>query len=84
MSLLGINIKQTNTTMRKKINRTAICSSDNYELSKRVHRAYLREIHESFDIEITVKIPYVKCFGTLIKITMEEAKRLEPTLIIWR
>lgn len=70
--------------MRKKINRKAICSSDNYELSKKVHKEYLREIHENFNIEITVKIPYIKCFGTLVKITIEETKHIEPTLIIWK
>lgn len=70
--------------MRKKINRKAICSSDNYELSKKVHKEYLREIHENFNIEITVKIPYIKCFGTLIKITIEETRHIEPTLVIWK
>lgn len=69
--------------MRKKINRAAVCSSDNYELSKRVHRKYLQEIHENFDIEITVKIPYVKCFGKLIKITIAEANNLNPSLVTW-
>ena len=70
--------------MRKKINRTAICSSDNYELSKKVHKEYLREIHENFNIEITVKIPYIKCFGNLLQITIEETKHIEPALIIWK
>lgn len=69
--------------MRKKINRAAVCSSDNYELSKRVHRKYLQEIHDNFDIEITVKIPYVKCFGKLIKITIAKANNLNPSLVTW-
>lgn len=69
--------------MRKRINRAAVCSSDNYELSKKIHRQYLKELHESFSIEITVKVPYVRCFGNLIEITNEEANNLNPTLVIW-
>lgn len=35
--------------MRKRINRAAICSSDNYSTSKRVHQMYLRERHAHFN-----------------------------------
>lgn len=36
--------------MRKRINRSAICSSENYIASKKVHQAYLKEMHSSFSI----------------------------------
>ena len=32
--------------MRQRINRNAICSSNNYEVSKRLHREYLKNTHE--------------------------------------
>lgn len=35
--------------MRKRINRAAVCSSDNYSASKRVHQIYLRERHAHFN-----------------------------------
>lgn len=35
--------------MRKRINRAAVCSSDNYSDSKRVHQMYLRERHAHFN-----------------------------------
>lgn len=35
--------------MRKRINRAAVCSSDNYSVSKRVHQMYLRERHAHFN-----------------------------------
>ena len=35
--------------MRKRINRAAICNSDNYSTSKRVHQMYLRERHAHFN-----------------------------------
>lgn len=34
--------------MRKRINRAAICSSDNYAVSKKLHRQYLEKAHASF------------------------------------
>lgn len=36
--------------MRKRINRNAICSSENYKASKRVHQEFLHELHSSFCI----------------------------------
>ena len=32
--------------MRQRINREAICSSDNYAVSKRLHKEYLSSTHE--------------------------------------
>ena len=36
--------------MRKRIRRSAICSSENYIASKRAHQNYLKEMHSSFSI----------------------------------
>lgn len=33
--------------MRQRINRAAICSSNNYSLSKKLHREYLAETHKA-------------------------------------
>ena len=49
---------------RKRFKCSAICSSDGYEQSKKVHKAYLERKHEAFtlmmkagEIEITAKEP---------------------------
>ena len=34
--------------MRRRIDKRAICSSDNYELSRKLHREYLQERHSHF------------------------------------
>lgn len=34
--------------MRKRINRNAVCSSENYSASKRVHADFLKEKHDHF------------------------------------
>ena len=34
--------------MRKRMNRNAVCSSENYEASKRVHQDFLKEKHSHF------------------------------------
>ncbi len=51
--------------MRKKINRNAVCSSDNYEVSKRVHIDMLEERHSHFSNmvisgEISIDVPIFK------------------------
>ena len=50
--------------MRKKFNRQAICSSDNYKVSKRAHLDFLNEQHEHFSFlsvsgEIALDVPTV-------------------------
>lgn len=66
--------------MRKRFNRTAICSSSNYSASKKSHIELLKENHinnaEVFNIisckvQIT-KQAYITCFGKLIPISREE------------
>lgn len=39
--------------MRKRVNRAAVCSSENYAASRRLHMAYLSEKHSHFN-EMTV------------------------------
>lgn len=39
--------------MRKRVNRAAVCSSDNYKVSKRLHLDFLNEQHQHFK-EITI------------------------------
>lgn len=51
--------------MRKRVNRRAICSSENYELSKKLHLDFLKEKHSHFkDIrvsgELSIDIPVIK------------------------
>lgn len=51
--------------MRKKINRNAICSSDNYEASKKAHIDMLEEGHSHFSNmvisgEISIDVPIFK------------------------
>ena len=36
--------------MRRRINRAAICSSENYSASRRLHQSALMEAHTSFDM----------------------------------
>ena len=50
--------------MRKRFNRQAICSSDNYKVSKRAHLDFLNEQHEHFSFlsvsgEIALDVPTV-------------------------
>ena len=35
-------------TMRKRFNRGAVCSSENYSASRKAHLSFLKEKHESF------------------------------------
>ena len=60
-----LSITKSFTTMRKKINRNAVCSSDNYEASKRVHLNMLEERHSHFNNmvisgEISIDVPIFK------------------------
>ncbi len=69
--------------MRKRINKNAVCSSENYKTSKRVHQELLRENHESFcmmvvsgEIKINVsaspKFKTIKVFGKDIRVSIED------------
>ena len=72
---------------RFKINR--LCSSDNYIASKRIHRKDLVDSHnnnKAFFAELVnekmVKTPYVRVFGKLMQISVEEASMSNIT-VIW-
>ena len=70
--------------MRQRINRAAICSSDNYAASKRLHREYLKNTHEdrvaniammSVTTSVTNHIgrPYTNIFGHKVYLNASEA-----------
>lgn len=73
--------------MRQRINRNAICSSNNYALSKRVHKEYLASTHKARIENISMfsssseksvgKVigrPYVNVFGTKVYLSPSEAE----------
>ena len=54
--------------MRKRINRNAVCSSDNYSASRKAHLDFLKERHDHFcgfmvSGEITFDVPKVTSKG---------------------
>ena len=49
--------------MRRRINKAAICSSENYSASKRVHRVMLKANHNSFHMFAASE----KCEGLSLK-----------------
>lgn len=78
--------------MRKRINLNAVCSSENYELSRKLHREYIKKSHSKNILEvkrITESIVirkkcFVLCFGKLIEITEAEAARVEQSIKVIR
>ena len=76
---------------RYRVNLNAICSSKNYEQSKKLHMDMLKKNHKVFmerviKGEIVIKKQaYVKVFGNLMAITPSEAARFEKEMtIIWK
>lgn len=80
--------------MRQRINRNAICSSDNYAASKRLHREYLAEIHKARieninmfssssekSIGKVIGRPYVNVFGHKVFLSPSEAERTKAVNI---
>lgn len=74
--------------MRKRFKMSRIASSDNYELSRKIHAMYLQRFHEE-NIEVITEIPstlvikeqkYIRVFGKLIPVSEEEL-RIHNTLI---
>ena len=54
--------------MRKRINRNAVCSSDNYSASRKVHLDFLKERHDHFcgmmvSGELQIDVPIVDSEG---------------------
>lgn len=75
--------------MKKRFKAARIASSDNYELSRRIHSQYLKRWHNA-NIEVITEITtslvikeqkYIRVFGELIPISEEEL-RIHNTLII--
>ena len=75
---------------RHRINPNAVCSSKNYEQSKKLHMDMLKRNHEVFmemviKEEIVIKRQaYIKVFGNLMVITSSEVARFEKEMIIWK
>ena len=76
---------------RHRINPNAVCSSKNYEQSKKLHMDMLKRNHEVF-MEMVIKgeivikkQAYIKVFGNLMAITPSEVARFEKEItIIWK
>lgn len=73
--------------MRKRFKAARIASSDNYELSRRIHSQYLKRWHNA-NIEVITEVTtlikeqkYIRVFGELIPISEEEL-RIHNTLIV--
>lgn len=64
--------------MRKRINPMAICSSENYITSKRIHRQFINSEHNRNKSLLKCinqsipKIAYTKIFGVEYKLTPQE------------
>ena len=77
--------------MRKRFKTSRLCSSENYIISKKLHKAFLIEEHnknalvlEHIITKDSTKKAFVRCFGELMPITLEEAERIGTSVtIIW-
>ena len=76
---------------RYRVNPNAICSSENYKQSKKLHMDMLKRNHKIFmemviKEEIAIKRQaYIKVFGNLIAITPSEVEKFEKEMtIIWK
>lgn len=77
--------------MRKRFKQSRVCSSDNYTLSKKLHKVFLIEEHNKNAVVLehiiekrSTKKAFVRCFGELMPITIEEAERIGTSVtILW-
>ena len=77
--------------MRKRFKTNRLCSSDNYTISKKLHKAFLVEEHNKNAVVLehiiekhSTKKAFVRCFGELMPITLEEAERIGTSVtILW-
>ena len=77
--------------MRQRFKTSRLCSSDNYIISKKLHKAFLIEEHNKNAVVLehiitknSTKKAFVRCFGELMPITVEEAERIGTSVtIIW-
>lgn len=72
---------------RQRINCQAVCSSENYAVSKKLHHKYLKDTHDErvkqiADMEITIsnptvkhnhQRPYIMVFDTKVVLNQEDA-----------
>lgn len=76
--------------LRKRFKVSRVCSSDNYKESKKLHKEYIQNFHnthiieiESISSSIVIKPKYyISCFGKLMEITEVEAIRLKESVKI--
>ena len=73
--------------MRQRINRQRLCSSENYEVSRKLHIEYIKEFHKEHIVEIEKYILeekryYVSVFGKLVEISETEALRIKDSVRI--
>ena len=77
--------------MRQRFKTSRLCSSDNYVVSKRIHKQDIINSHNNNKAVIativerrTNKIPYVRIFGKLMQISLEEATEINNTItVLW-
>lgn len=76
--------------MRKRFKVGMIASSDNYKLSRRIYRDHIISEHNKnveevamISVSYACKKPYTRVFGTLVPLTLEEAK-VKQINIIWQ
>ena len=76
--------------MRQRFKTSRLCSSDNYVISKRIHKQDIINSHNNNKaviaaiVERRTKIPYVRVFGELMRISIEEATEINNTItVLW-
>ena len=77
--------------MRQRFKQSRVYSSDNYVISKKLHKAFLVEEHNKNAVVLehiiekhSTKKAFVRCFGELMPITLEEAEKIGTSVtIIW-
>ena len=77
--------------MRKSFKTSTLCSSEHYVISKKLHKAFLIEEHNKNAVVLehiiekhSTKKAFVRCFGELMPITLDEAERIGTSVtIIW-
>ena len=76
--------------MRQRFKTSRLCSSDNYVISKKIHKQDIINSHNNNKaiiaaiVERRTKIPYVRVFGELMQISIEEATEINNTItVIW-
>lgn len=76
--------------MRQRFKTSRLCSSDNYVISRKIHKQDIINSHNNNKAVIAAiverrnKIPYVRVFGELMQISIEEATKINNTItVLW-